>query len=290
VRGAAVAPGGELAQGLEVGAVFAGRYQVLSLLGEGGMGRVYRARDRELDDEIALKALKRGGPAQTVPAGDPAEVLRHEIRLARLVTHPNVVRVHDYGEADGTRFFTMEYVAGTTLRELLEQRRGLELVPALQIAKQLCRGLAAVHKAGVIHGDLKPHNVMVMGNGVVKLMDFGVARARSALRQDNTSMAGTPLYMSPEQARGAELDERSDIYSAGVVLFELFTGRTPFTGPDMYEVMRMHLNTPPPKPRKLRPELPESLSEIILACLDKQRLRRPASAGDLDRLLMRARL
>lgn len=268
------------------GMLFAGRYEVLSSLGEGGMGAVFRARDRELDDEVALKVLK----PPSSEGESLTEILRQEIKLARMITHVNVVRVHDFGEAHGLLFLTMEYVPGTTLRELLDGQPGLGLTPALQIAKQICRGLTAVHKAGIVHGDLKPQNVMVMGNGVVKLMDFGVARAGAAGGVSSAApIAGTPLYMSPEQARGAELDERSDLYSAGVVLFELFTGQPPFRDGDSEEIMRAHLDEPPPNPRSLRPELPESLTGIILACLDKSRLRRPDSAADLERRLMRVR-
>jgi serine/threonine-protein kinase len=273
------APG---ASGLEVGHTFANRYTILGALGHGGMGQVFRVKDKDLDDEVALKTLK----ADAQDAG-LTERLRQEIKLARLITHPNVVRVHDFGESDGVRFLTMEYVAGTTLREMLDVGRRLEITPALQIAKQICRGLAAVHKAGIIHGDLKPQNVMVMGNGVVKLMDFGVARERRQAEQVVGTSAGTPLYMSPEQARGGELDERSDIYSAGVVMFELFTGTCPFTDRDIYEIMRMHLNEPPPNPRLRRPDLPDALGQLILTCLAKSRLQRPATAADLDRLLMR---
>ncbi|HEX6740074.1 MAG TPA: protein kinase [Vicinamibacteria bacterium] len=278
-------PGGAAAAGtapLEPGRVFAGRYEILSRLGEGGMGAVFRTRDRELDDEVALKVLKLRGDQ-----GGAAERLRHEIRLARQITHPNVVRVHDFGEAEGTYFFTMEYVPGTTLRELLDQRGAFELVPGLQLAKQLCRGLDAVHRARIIHGDIKPQNLMVMGNGVAKLMDFGVARART---QEGGVMAGTPLYMSPEQTRGAELDERSDLYSAGVLMFEVFTGRCPFAATDMYEIMRLHSSEPPPNPRSLRPQLPEALAQIVLSCLAKARLHRPGSAAELDRLLTRVRM
>ena len=165
----------------------------------------------------------------------------------------------------------------------------LDLAPTLQIAKQVCRGLGAVHRAGIVHGDLKPQNVVVMGNGVVKLMDFGVARTRSALTRGEP-LAGTPAYMSPEQARGAELDERSDLYSAGVLFFELFTGRCPFVGADAFETMRLHLDEAPPDPRKIRPRVPGALARIISTCLDKSPLRRPASAADLERLLMRVRL
>jgi serine/threonine-protein kinase len=257
---------------------------VISLLGKGASGAVYRARDRELDDELALKVLARDGDTS---AGERA---RQEIRLARQITHPNVVRAYDSGESDGLRYLTMEYVPGTTLRELIDGHRGLDLTPALQVAKQICRGLAAVHKAGIVHGDLKPQNVMVMANGVAKLMDFGVARRQTAQESSGVLVAGTPLYMSPEQAKGAELDDRSDIYSAGVVMFEMFTGEVPFRAKDAAETMAMHLNDPAPDPRTLRPGLPEPLARIILECLSKHRLQRPASAADLDRLLMRVRL
>jgi serine/threonine-protein kinase len=243
---------------------------------------VFRARDRELDDEIALKVLK---PEEESGA---VERLRHEIKIARAVTHLNVVRAFDFGEAEGARYLTMEYVPGTTLRELIDARSGLELTPALQIGKQLCRGLSAVHKAGIVHGDLKPQNVMVMGNGVAKLMDFGVARPR-ARQEGGVLVAGTPLYMSPEQVKGADLDDRSDIYSAGIVMFEMFTGSCPFRAKDVAELLQMHLNDPPPDPRTLRPGLPEPLAQLILACLSKHRLQRPGSAAELDRLLMRVR-
>jgi serine/threonine-protein kinase len=268
--------------GLEVGGLFAERYEILSILGKGSTGAVYRARDRELDDELALKVL-----SIEADSGAQAERVRQEIRLARQITHPNVVRAYDFGEADGLRFLTMEYVPGTTLRELIDRHHGVELTPALQVAKQICRGLAAVHKAGIVHGDLKPQNVMVMASGVAKLMDFGVARPRARQDAAGVVVAGTPLYMSPEQAKGAELDDRSDIYSAGVVMFEMFTGQVPFRGRDATEIMAMHLNDPPPDPRSVRPGLPEPLARIILECLSKHRLQRPASAADLDRLLMR---
>jgi serine/threonine-protein kinase len=184
------------------------------------------------------------------------------------------------------RFFTMEYVAGATLRELLDEEGRLALTPALQIAKQVCRGLGAVHRAGIVHGDLKPANIVVMTGGIAKLTDFGVARAR---RQAATPFAGTPPYMSPEQVRGAEMDERSDLYSAGVLMFEMFTGRRPFDASDPFEVMRLHLEELPPNPRTLQPTLPELLADTIVACLAKAKADRPATAADLDRLLMRVR-
>jgi serine/threonine-protein kinase len=274
-----VGPDGAPVAGPALGHLFAGRYEIRGLVGRGGMGAVYRARDRELDEEVALKVLEAG------ETDGAAELLRREIKLARTITHPNVVRAYDFGEADGVRFLTMEYVAGATLRELLDGGR-LELVPALQIAKQICRGLGAVHKAGIVHGDLKPANVVVMTGGTAKLTDFGVARVR---RESGTPFAGTPHYMSPEQVRGSELDERSDLYSTGVVMFEMFTGRRPFESADPLELMRLHLDEPVPNPRLLQPTLPDLLAQAIVACLSKARADRPATAADLDRLLMRVR-
>jgi HAMP domain-containing protein len=275
-----------LVPGLGEGRLFANRYYVLSILGKGGMGTVYRVLDRELDEDVALKVLTPEiGEGST--AGD---VLRQETRLARMITHPNVVRAYDLGESDGVRFLTMEYVPGTTLSELLERRGRLDLAPGLQIAKQICRGLAAVHKAGVIHGDLKPRNVMVMASGVVKLMDFGVARgARGGERQDGL-VGGSLQYMSPEQARGGALDPQTDLYSAGVTLFEMFTGRRPFESEDGATLLRMHLHEAPPDPRTLRPELPDALCQAILACLAKSRVQRPSTAADLERALLRVRV
>jgi eukaryotic-like serine/threonine-protein kinase len=273
--------GGLPATGPVIGHLFAQRYEIRGLVGRGGMGAVYRALDRELDEEVALKVLEAPGE------GTPGEQqLRREIKLARTITHPNVVRAYDFGDSEGVRFFTMEYVAGATLRELLDEEGHLAVTPALQIAKQVCRGLGAVHRAGIVHGDLKPANVVVMTGGVAKLTDFGVARVR---RQAATPFAGTPPYMSPEQVRGAEVDERSDLYSAGIVMYEMFTGRRPFDASDPFEVMRLHLEEVPPNPRTLQPTLPELLADTIVACLSKAKADRPATAADLDRLLMRVR-
>jgi len=275
-------PDGTLLNGPAVGHLFAHRYEIRGLVGRGGMGAVYRAWDRELEEEVAVKVLETDGSADAAAE----QQLRREIKLARTITHPNVVRAYDFGEGDGVRFFTMEYVAGATLRELLDESGKLALTPALQIAKQVCRGLGAVHRAGIVHGDLKPANVVVMTGGVAKLTDFGVARAR---RQAGAPFAGTPPYMSPEQVRGAELDERSDLYSVGVVMFEMFTGRRPFDASDPFELMRLHIEEPPPHPRTLQPTLPEPLAQAILACLSKAKADRPSTAADLDRLLMRVR-
>ncbi|HXT52409.1 MAG TPA: protein kinase [Thermoanaerobaculia bacterium] len=267
------------------GQLLAHRYHIKAVLGGGGMGRVFRAHDLDLDEEVAIKVLS------NLPKRESTlQLLRKEIKVARAITHPNVVRVHDLGESVGLRFLTMEFVSGTTLRRLIDQRGHLELMPGLQVAKQLCRGLAAVHAGGMVHGDVKPENVMVLPNGIVKLMDFGLARRAGLESGQGGTVAGTPDYMSPEHARGAELDERSDLYAVGVLMFELFTGRTPFDAEEYADLLRLHLYAPPPDPRELRPELPATLSEVILFCLQKNRLERPGSATELEQALMRVRM
>ncbi|HSB63753.1 MAG TPA: protein kinase [Thermoanaerobaculia bacterium] len=272
--------------GPRTGTVFAGRYQILGTLGKGGMGTVYRALDRELDDEVAVKVLL----PEAFDEGNTVSVtLKQEIRLARKITHRNVVRTHDLGEADGLRFLTMEYVPGTTLRDIIDRKGAIALSPGLQIAKQLCRGLAAVHEAGIIHRDIKPPNIMVLPNGVVKLMDFGIARtaegADVAFQGDRT--VGTPYYMSPEQALGRELDVRSDIYSVGVVLYELFSGTRPIEGQNPGEVMGRHVSFMPKPVTMLRPDLPDLLARILMQCLAKTPVQRPPTANDLYGALQR---
>jgi eukaryotic-like serine/threonine-protein kinase len=267
------------------GQLLAHRYHIKAVLGGGGMGRVFRAHDLELDEEVAIKVLS------ALPKRESTlQLLRKEIKVARAITHPNVVRVHDLGESGGLRFLTMEFVSGTTLRRLIDQRGHLDLMPGLQVSKQLCRGLTAVHVGGMVHGDVKPENVMVLPNGLVKLMDFGLARRAGLESGEGGTVAGTPDYMSPEHARGAELDERSDLYAVGVLMFELFTGKTPFEGAEYADLLRLHLYAPPPDPRELRPELPPTLAEVILFCLAKNRLERPGSAAELEQALMRVRM
>lgn len=266
-----------VAGGLEIGKTFGGRYRILGLLGRGGMGQVYHASDIELDDVVALKVLSSEAFAEQSKA---LETLKREIRLARKITHQNVVRVHDFAEADGLRFVSMEYVPGTTLRALAQRRR-LALGPALQILKQLCRGLGAIHQAGILHRDLKPENAMVLPNGMVKLMDFGIAEAMETLERSKKTglVVGTPAYMSPEQLRDEKLDARSDIYAFGVIMYEVLTGVQPFSGKTLNEIVQKIVSVVPEPATSLRPDLPKKLADVIQKCMSKQAAERPASAG-----------
>jgi serine/threonine-protein kinase len=271
------------------GTLLASRYRVESVLGSGAMGTVFLAEDLQLEESIALKVL---ASDSFLPGTNALQNVKSEIRLARRITHPNVVRVHDLGEADGLWFLTMEYVPGMTLRQVIRQHGALALAPGLQIAKQLCRGLAAVHSGGIVHRDVKPQNIMVLPSGLVKLMDFGIAQTEGGhdLASQSGFLVGTPSYMSPEQTQGAVVDARSDIYAVGAVMFEMFTGSTPFIADDPVKVMQMHVSAEAPRPSALRPDLPENLERLILACLAKQPVRRPASAQDLHGALLRIRL
>jgi serine/threonine-protein kinase len=259
-----------------LGEVFGERYKIRSELGRGGMGIVYRASDLELDEDVALKVMKPGAFSQ---ATDGISQLKQEIRLARRISHPNVVRVHDLVEAGGLRCLSMEFVPGTTLLQVLKQHGGLALAPGLQVAKQLCRGLAAVHAEGIVHRDLKPQNAMVLPNGVVKLMDFGVSSGRKGpAGGEDGSVMGTPAYMSPEQCRGHKLDFHSDLYSLGVVLWEMFVGKIPFSGATVASMIQQQLHTAAPPLQDFRTDIPPEVDNIVMACLEKDPLRRPASA------------
>ena len=198
------------------------------------------------------------------------------------------MRVHDLGETGGVRFVSMEYVPGTTLRAILGGRGGMALGPGLQIMKQMCRGLAAVHHAGIVHRDLKPENVMVLPNGTIKLMDFGIAEALGAVDETGQKkVVGTPQYMSPEQLRRQQIDGRSDLYAIGVMMYELFAGVSPFTGKNVTEIIQKSVLTEPQKPTTHCPDMPAALEQLILACLAKQPAGRPPEARVVYQSLMK---
>jgi len=261
--------------------LFANRYEVKELLGTGGMGVVYRAFDRELQEPVAIKTLR----PEVLADGVALERFKQEIRLARSIAHRNVVRTYDLGEVNGTYYLTMEYVEGTSLKQLIASRGRLPVPVTATIGKQLCRALEVAHEQGVIHRDIKPHNIVVDPTGFLKVMDFGIARLANppqgqGLTREGMSI-GTPDYMSPEQLSGMELDARSDLYSAGVVLFECLTGRLPFEANTMYALIAKHIEQPPPDPRTLNAEVPEALANVIMKAMAKEPADRYQSAAQM---------
>jgi eukaryotic-like serine/threonine-protein kinase len=273
--------------GIAPGQLLGDRFQVLSVLGAGGMGVVYKARDRELDDLVALKMLKR----DVAEDDGLLDRLKSELKLARKITHPNVLRTFDFGEVDGIPYISMEYVRGVTLRYLLDREGRLPYSAGLRLAKQLCAGLGAAHQGGVIHRDIKPENLIIDHAGNAKLMDFGIARPAKRVTPGQTQagwVVGTPQYLSPEQLEGKEPDQRADIYACGVVFYEVFTGQLPFSGETPVQVALKHLNEAPPPPRGFWAEMPLELEALILRCLEKDRDRRypdvQSLAGELERL------
>ncbi len=277
-----VQTGAQTISGISPGAIMGQRFEILAVLGAGGMGVVYKARDRELDDLVALKMLKR----ELLGDRGNLDRLKAEIKLARRITHPNVLRTHDFGEIDGIPFISMEYVRGVTLRYLLDQTHRLPYSAGLRLSKQLCAGLGAAHAVGVMHRDIKPENLILEPTGNAKLMDFGIARPIKRMEPGQTDagfIMGTPLYLSPEQLDGREPDARADIYSTGVVLYEIFSGELPFNAPNAVEIMMKHLREPAPSPRLHWPEIPPKLEAAILRCLEKDPAARYSSVEELLR-------
>ena len=273
---------------LRPGATFAGRYEVKEMLGAGGMGVVYRAFDRELQEPVAIKTLK----PEAMAGGNVAlDRFKQEIRLARKIAHRNVVRTYDLGEQNGMYYLTMEYVEGTSLKQLIVSRGKLPVAVTVTVGKQLCRALEVAHAEGVIHRDIKPQNIVVEPSGFLKVMDFGIARLANPPQGKGLTEAGvsigTPDYMSPEQLSGAELDPRSDLYAAGVVLFESITGRVPFEAETTWALVAKHLEEEPPDPRKFNPDVPGPLAAVILKAMAKQPAERYATASDMHDALAR---
>ena len=256
------------------GTVLAGRYRIVTLLGAGGMGEVYKADDLKLDHPVALKFLP-----ETLSLS-PAALARfhNEVRVSRQVSHPNVCRVHDIGDVDGLQFLTMEFIDGDDLASLLRRIGRLPPAKAIEVARQLCAGLAAAHDAGVLHRDLKPHNVMIDGRGRARITDFGVAALARDVRHDSM-VAGTPAYMAPEQLRGAEATVRSDIYSLGLILYEIFTGQRAVQVNSLADAVLHHSSaTPIVPPSSVVAGIDPAVERVIARCLEKDPASRPASA------------
>lgn len=263
---------------LKRGRVFADRYEVIEELGEGGMGIVYKVFDRKIDEKVALKVLapEIAGDEKTI------ERFRNELKLARKVSHRNVCRMYDLSEEENTHFITMEFVPGENLKSLIKRIGQLSKTKALSIAKQVCEGLTEAHRQGVVHRDLKPQNIMVDSDGNARIMDFGIARSIRTKSITETGMIiGTPEYMSPEQVEGVGIDHQSDLYSLGVILFEMLTGRVPFQGDTPLSVILKHKTEQPPDPRKFDDQIPDVISRMILKCMEKEKSKRYHTADAL---------
>jgi len=263
---------------LTTGSTFAGRYQIIEELGKGGMGKVYKAQDTEVKDKIALKLIK----PEISSDKNTIERFQNELKLARKISHKNVCRMHDLGKSEGNYFITMEYVPGENLKSMIRMMGQLRTGKAISIAKQVCEGLSEAHRIGVVHRDLKPSNIMIDTEGNAKIMDFGIARSLKGKGITGVGiMIGTPEYMSPEQVESKEIDQRSDIYSLGVILYEMVTGKVPFEGDTPYSIGVKHKSEEPRSPKEINPQIPDDLNRVILRCLEKEKAKRYQSAGEL---------
>jgi len=259
-----------------LGGVFAGRYEILSILGEGGMGRVYKVRDRELDKVIALKTIRGESDAESI------QRFKHELVLARKITHKNVVRIFDLGEAEGQKYFTMEYIEGDSLKGVIRRRGKIPYLEAIQLSMQVLGGLQEAHDQGVVHRDLKPQNIMVDGQGIAHLMDFGIARSTDTTGMTATgAVVGTPDYMSPEQVKGQKAGPPSDVFSFGVILYEMLTGDVPYHADTPMSKIVMRLTERPRPPRELTKELPKYLEALVLKCMEVDPALRYQTVGEI---------
>jgi len=270
--------------------LFDGRYRIQRKLGAGGMADVYLAEDQELGRRVAIKILnsRHGNDDQFI------ERFRREAKNAAALNHPNIVSIYDRGEAEDTYYIAMEFLDGRTLKELIVGRGAAPVNVAIEYARQILSALRFAHRHGIVHRDIKPHNVLVDREGRVKVTDFGIARAGTSQMTETGSIVGTAQYLSPEQARGGEVDPRSDLYSLGVVLYELLTGKTPFDGETPVEIAMKHLSNAPKPPSKLRPDIPPELDMVVLRALSKSPDDRYQSAdemeADLERVARGARV
>jgi serine/threonine protein kinase len=257
------------------------RYEILAEAGHGSMGNVYKARDRETGETVALKLLK------PEIASDQAMMdrFKNELLFARKITHKNVCRVHEFNRVDGVAYTSMEFVEGESLRSVLNRFGALSLKKATDLALQICSGLKEAHAQGIVHRDLKPENVMIDNHGNLKLMDFGIARSMEALTRQTGAMVGTPAYMAPEQVSGTAVDYRTDIYSLGLMLYEMFTGKPAFTAENAIAVALKQMREDPIPPSAIEPSLSLSIERAILKCLEKAPAKRFQSVAELESAL-----
>ncbi len=264
------------------GTIIAERYEIIEALGRGGMGQVYRVYDKKIKGEIALKFIK----PEISSSKNTIERFRNELKLAREISHRNICRMYDLNEEDGAYFITMEYVPGETLKSFVRRSGLLSIGKTISIAKQICEGLIEAHRLKVIHRDLKSSNIMIDKEGSARIMDFGIARSLGTKDLTDSGMRiGTPEYMSPEQADAKETDHRSDIYSFGIILYEMLTGRLPFEGDTSSIIVARHKTEPPENPKAINSQIPDALNRLVLKCLEKTAEQRYQNAEEVFREL-----
>src|ERR671930_460978 len=261
-----------------INTLFDGRYRILRKLGTGGMANVYLAEDQELGRRVAIKILddRHASDEQFI------ERFRREAKNAAGLSHPNIVSIYDRGEAEGTYYIAMEFLDGRSLKELIVGRGPAPVKIAIDYARQILAAVGFAHRHGIVHRDIKPHNVLVGHEGRLKVTDFGIARSGASQMTEVGSIIGTAQYLSPEQARGSRVDQTSDLYSVGVVLYELLTGQVPFTGDTPLEIAMKHLSEVPTPPSELRPEVPHDLDLVVLRALAKDQAERYETAEEMD--------
>jgi beta-lactam-binding protein with PASTA domain/predicted Ser/Thr protein kinase len=272
-----------------INTLFDGRYRIVRKLGSGGMANVYLAEDEELGRRVAIKILN------DRHASDDSfvERFRREAKNAAGLSHPNIVSVYDRGEAEGTYYIAMEYLEGRSLKERIVSEGPLPISAAIEVVRQVLRAVGFAHRRGIVHRDIKPHNVLLAQDGPgdgdprFKVTDFGISRTAASQMTEAGSIVGTAQYLSPEQARGGAVDQRSDIYSVGIVLYELLTGKLPFTGETPLEIAMKHLSEVPKPPSSVRPEVPDDLDMIVLRALAKDPEDRFQTAEEMERELAR---
>jgi serine/threonine protein kinase/CheY-like chemotaxis protein len=267
---------------IKKGTLFAGRYEVQKELGSGGMGTVYKVVDREIGEEVAVKILKPEISFQR----ESVERFKNELRFARRITQKNICRIYHISEKDGCFYIVMEYIPGETLKSIIERQGRLPVKDTISIAVQLCSALEEVHQMKIVHRDLKPHNIIINRKGEAFLTDFGIARSLQTSGLTETGIViGTPEYMSPEQVEGEKLDPRTDIYSLGVILYEMATGELPFRGNTPLAVALKQKSGALPSFEELKKDMPENLYPLISKCLEKDRTKRFSTAHELVQAL-----
>ncbi|HWJ03342.1 MAG TPA: Stk1 family PASTA domain-containing Ser/Thr kinase, partial [Verrucomicrobiae bacterium] len=267
-----------------IGTLLGGRYEILFQLGGGGMALIYKARDTLLNRPVTVKVLR---PEYT---GDEEFVarFRKEAQAVAKLSHPNIVSVYDVGQENETHYIVMEYIEGRNLKQVIKELGTIPVKHAIDITRQICEGLQDAHENGIVHRDIKPHNILVMDNGRIKVADFGIAQIMSSITiTSSETIVGSVHYFSPEQAKGGSTSIKSDIYSVGVVLYEMVTGKVPYEGETPIAVALKHIQERPIPPGRLNPQLPPEVERIILKAMEKDIAMRYNSAGEMARELSR---